>query len=208
MILFSDTDILLKLGALDLFEEALDVLGVSRQEIRVLPEAKHYLRKRRTKLIEQYGDEGVQRALAFAESVAAFEHAPNAGEQELLLGAGLDVGEAGLFAATASVAAYTVLTGDKRAMRDLSNSLSCKKIHARHHGKVLCLEALLLRILDRYEFQGILSKVVPGYECDTAVRVAFGSAMKAQRATVVRSLKKRVTELNKETGGALLSMDR
>jgi hypothetical protein len=45
MILLSDTDILLKLGALDLFDEAMAVLGANTQDFRVLAEAATYIRK-------------------------------------------------------------------------------------------------------------------------------------------------------------------
>lgn len=205
MILFTDTDILLKLGAMDLFDHALEVLGVSREEVRVLPQAVHYVRKRKDRLVEQYGEEGVQRTLKFTETVPCIRQAPDDDELQRLLSAGLDVGEATIFAVTRFESDYAVCTGDKRALRELVADTECSKIAKRHHGKVICLEEILLRVLAQYEFQDVLPRIVSGCDCDISVLAAFGSRMKSERHLVIESLKKRVLYLDGETGGALLS---
>jgi len=50
-----DTDILLKLSALDLVQETLQLLQLSEQDVYLLPSATHYLRKADKRLIYRYG---------------------------------------------------------------------------------------------------------------------------------------------------------
>jgi hypothetical protein len=62
-----DTDILLKLSALDLVQETLQLLQLSEQDVYLLPSATHYLRKAGKRLIYRYGKEGVERAQKLAQ---------------------------------------------------------------------------------------------------------------------------------------------
>lgn len=202
IILFSDTDIVLKLATLDLLYEALAVLQVTEGEVRVLAAARYYLRS--PKLAKKFGDAGVERARAFVERVAAHTDEPPLNEQQCLLDAGLDSGEAVLLASALVTKHTLVATGDKRALKALASDGGCKPILRRLSGTVICLEEILLRIIWTNDFDLILPKVIAGYECDTAVRAAFGSGMRTSKANVVRSLESRIAELDTLTGGRLL----
>lgn len=202
MILFSDTDIVLKLASMDLLGEALAALGMVEDDVRLLPAARFYLKS--PKLESRYPAAGVMRARAFAKRVAAIESEPPLAEFQCMLDANLDSGEAGMFACASGSSETLVTTGDKRALQALSDDPACTAIVQCLSGKVICLEYLMLKILENNDFPALLPRIVDGFECDTAIRVAFGSGMKANRAHVIDSLTSLIEELDQRTARRLL----
>jgi hypothetical protein len=199
-----DTDILLKLSALDLVQETLQLLQLSEQDVYLLPSATHYLRKAGKRLIYRYGKEGVERAQKLAQQAKFVGFHLEKSELELLSSVpDIDTGEALLYASTYALQEFWLLTGDKRSLTALAASPNCQPIAARLSGKVICLEQVVIHSLSSYPFEILLSKIVPARECDTAVKVAFGSGNQADLSHAIGALDAYISELRAKTGNLL-----
>jgi len=199
-----DTDILLKLSALDLVQETLQLLQLSEQDVYLLPSATHYLRKAGKRLIYRYGKEGVERAQKLAQQAKFVGFHLEKSELELLSSIpDIDTGEALLYASTYALQEFWLLTGDKRSLTALAASPNCQPIAARLSGKVICLEQVVIHSLSSYPFEILLSKIVPARECDTAVKVAFGSGNQTDLSHAIGALDAYISELRAKTGNLL-----
>jgi len=199
-----DTDILLKLSALDLVQETLQLLQLSEQDVYLLPSATHYLRKADKRLIYRYGKEGVERAQKLAQQAKFVGFHLEKSELELLSSVpDIDTGEALLYASTYALQEFWLLTGDKRSLTALAASPNCQPMAARLSGKVICLEQVVIHSLSSYPFEILLSKIVPARECDTAVKVAFGSGNQADLSHAIGALDAYIEELRAKTGSLL-----
>jgi hypothetical protein len=126
-------------------------------------------------------------------------------EHVLLTGIqGVDPGEAVLYSATATMAVDFVVTGDARALRGLVSASAAQPICSRLSGKIICLEQLLLELIDQIGFAAIREKVVRSTTTNISLNTIFRSGGQASQAAVVSWLKSRVDNLRAETG-ALLS---
>ena len=204
MVSLWDTDILLKLSALDLVQETLQLLQLSEQDVYLLPSATHYLRKADKRLIYRYGKEGVERAQKLAQQAKFVGFHLEKSELELLSSIpDIDTGEALLYASTYALQEFWLLTGDKRSLTALAASPNCQPIAARLSGKVICLEQVVIHSLSSYPFEILLSKIVPARECDTAVKVAFGSGNQTNLSHAIGALDAYISELRAKTGNLL-----
>ena len=204
MVSLWDTDILLKLSALDLVQETLQLLQLSEQDVYLLPSATHYLRKADKRLIYRYGKEGVERAQKLAQQAKFVGFHLEKSELELLSSVpDIDTGEALLYASTYALQEFWLLTGDKRSLTALAASPNCQPIAARLSGKVICLEQVVIHSLSSYPFEILLSKIVPARECDTAVKVAFGSGNQTNLSHAIGALDAYISELRAKTGNLL-----
>ena len=204
MVSLWDTDILLKLSALDLVQETLQLLQLSEQDVYLLPSATHYLRKADKRLIYRYGKEGVERAQKLAQQAKFVGFHLEKSELELLSSVpDIDTGEALLYASTYALQEFWLLTGDKRSLTALAASPNCQPIAARLSGKVICLEQIVIHSLSSYPFEILRSKIVPARECDTAVKVAFGSGNQTNLSHAIGALDAYISELRAKTGNLL-----
>lgn len=205
MILISDNDILLKLSACHLMEEAVVALESALADVYVLSTARYKIsRDRGGKLQSQYGADGVAGALAFIDSVSEIDQEPLPGEQVVLAQVeDIDPGEQILFGATAYFNPFLLATGDKRSLRALWSAPACAPICVRMSGRVLCLEQIVSRLVPHLGFDEIRSRIVPARECDTVLKAAFGSGLQAEESQVLQHLANRVMELRADTGHLL-----
>lgn len=204
MVSLWDTDILLKLSAMDLVQETTQLLQVSERDIYILPSAPHYLLKAGKRLIGRYGRNAVERAQALARQLKVVNFPLDESELDLLRGVSdIDTGEALLYASTQTLQAFWLLTGDKRSLVALAEAPDCQAIAARLSGKVICLEQIIVRILHSHPFEAVLSKIVPARECDTVVKVAFGSGNQTNLSHAIQILDAYIRELRAVTGNLL-----
>ncbi|MGO8671963.1 MAG: hypothetical protein ACLQVD_11430, partial [Capsulimonadaceae bacterium] len=105
---------------------------------------------------------------------------------------------------TKSLNEYLVATGDKRSQRALATAPGCESICDRMAGNVICLEQTIVRLIDAIGFETVLERIVPVRECDTAIKAAFGSGLRAENNNVLLSLSARIKELRAETGSLLI----
>ena len=209
MICLADNDFVLKLAACDLLNETLDVLGLDRSEVYVLPTAKYKIAKDK-RLPARYG-EGVGRALTFLASVVEISFTPDPDELVLLSEVkdsetgerSIHEGERVLLASTSGLDDFLLATGDKNCLRALSSAPGCAAIRARCGGRVVCLEQTILWLIDANGFEYVRAKAVPARGCDTALRAAFGSGMDATQENVTLALTAYIEELDQETAGLL-----
>ncbi len=142
----------------------------------------------------------------FLDRVGVIDTAPPPDEQRLFDDAlDIDTGEAILFSASAHYAGCLVSTGDKRSLRALATLPNAQPIIDRLAGRVICFEQIVLRIIDRFGFDLVRSKVVPASDCDTALRAAFGSGLEATEESVRHCLAAYIGYLRDETGPLLIN---
>jgi len=206
MILLSDNDILLKLAIYDLLDETLAELEAAHNEVFVLGTARFKLgvarKPERTKT--KYGEAVFERLKTFLEQVQTLGD-PAADELRLFDDIiGIDPGEAVLFSASAQYAEFHLATGDKMSLRALHAHQACRLVCSRLTGKVICLEQIIARLIDRCGFVSVLNKVVPVRGCDTALRAVFGSGLSATEENVRAGLESYVNDLRKDTGKLLV----
>lgn len=122
MILLSDNDIIGKLAACDLLDQALEVLAATRQEVFVLGTARYVLGVGGTKRkrSRRFDEATLERISAFLDSVQLLPDDPSLEELARLNNVpGIDPGEAILYASTASFQDFLLATDDRRSLRAL-----------------------------------------------------------------------------------------
>ncbi len=201
---FCDNDILHKLCAFDLLEDATAGAGLAPGDLVALPTAKFFfLRKQPDKGRQRFGDLVYQRihgALNAAGEVGVQLHPED--EKILINRLGIDQGEALLFS-YASRDEGSLLTGDKRSLLALTAEPSCSDIVARLQGRVVCLEQLVLGAIARAGFVSVRERIVPAIGWDKVMRVAFGSGLSTEEGSAVAALEYYVADLRKQTGSLL-----
>jgi hypothetical protein len=198
----SDNDVVFKLAACDLLDDALAALNVTRSDVYVLPRAKYVL----ARMSEPYGVAVCARVNDFLESVQIIPWTPPPDEVLLFEDTmGIDIGESLLYSVTAVIDEdYMVATGDKVSLRALANTPECQPIVDRLAGHVVCLEQIVLRCITCSGFSTVKKKVVPARGCDTALRAIFGSGLTAAVPAVREGLNSYIDDLRSSTGGLLM----
>jgi hypothetical protein len=204
---FIDNDIILKFAACNLLDEVLIALNCERKHVRVSPTAIHKFRKRNSKLVADYGEDGVRRAIAFVSSVTPINETNT--EEQLLLNEvdKIDEGEAILFATTANVQAFVLTTGDKNCLRALAQNSICQPICARLKGKVICFEQVFLRVINHSDFETVKAHVLPALECDKVLKTAFGLGEETTITNARAAFQHYANNLRKEMGKLLINDD-
>ena len=211
MICLADNDYLLKLAACDLLDETISLLGIATSNVFVLPTAKYKIAKDTGGRLRARYRNGIDRALAFLDSVSEISVTPNADEQALLnevkdpdTGQRLiHEGEQILLGTSGAFGEFLLATGDKNCLRALAAARTCEEIYVRHISRVICIEQTILWLIEDQGFQYVLRKVVPASRCDTALQAAFGSGLNAQQEDVIYTLTKYMEELSRMTEGLL-----
>lgn len=207
-IAFLDNDIILKLIACDLFEEGIKALGVNQEQIRVLAVARFYFQKSR-KIRQSYSEEICNKAVQLVSQCQRIQgDAVDPDELSLLQSIeGIDPGEAVLIAGTKNETDFYFISGDKRCLKALGWGKNLDAIRERLRGKGICLEQIILRLIEVKGFDFVFSKVLPARGYDTALRAIFGSGERATQDNVIMSLRGYIRALQEESNG-LLMLDR
>ena len=205
-----DNDIIHKLLALELFDDAIDVLQISRSQLQVLPTAKYWFQGQKKKT-RQYSDaiwdagielvsecqviyvERDEGCLAEIEYLSQFNNQIHQGERDLIL-------------ATRSQPDFLLMTGDKVCMQALPK-LS-EEIFQRLMGRVVCLEQVVLILIRRLGFGVVQERVLLNVDCDKALRACFGSGDRATEDNVVLALLGYVDDLQKFAPGLLVDVEK
>jgi predicted nucleic acid-binding protein len=193
---------LLKLTACNLFWEAIACLGVSKQEIRLLPDAKYVVRNSK-RVAQHYAVEIRERAIAIVEACQPIQPLANDVFQLLNTTEGIDPGEALLISAAHSENAFYLVTGDKRCLMALADAPQLNKVRQKLCGKVVCLEQLVQALIAAYGFENIAAKVITARQHDGALNAVFGSAEQATQANVSLALAGYIKDLRLKTGTLL-----
>lgn len=167
MNLLVDTDAFCKLGVAGLLEDAAGIFGARLPDCGRLPALPSMLR--RGNLVNRYGRNACGALIPHAEAMPIFRKPGAAALDPLTAIDAIDPGEAQLFAAAAEFG-LPVLSGDKRAMRALKHA---PEIHAPLAGRVVTLEAVLLKLCERLGLEDVRRRVGPLAAHDRAVGACF-----------------------------------
>lgn len=167
MHLLVDTDVFCKLGVAGLLDEAAGVFGTRLSDTGRLPALPYMLRK--GGLVNRYGRSACHALLSHAEAMPVHPKPGTAALAPLTFNEAIDPGETQLFAAAAEFN-LTVITGDKRAVRALKHM---RKVHAPLAGRIVTLEAILLRLCERLGVEDLRQRVGPLTAHDKSVDVCF-----------------------------------
>ena len=136
-------------------------LALRRADVFVLDTLKFRVSGRsRTRAEKRLGVDAVALILEFLESAEVIREFSAEDVQLLDDVVGIDPGETILLAATAVQTDYLLLTGDKRCLRTIATVPECESIARRIQGKVFCFEQTILRLIDYFGFDHVLTKVV------------------------------------------------
>jgi len=124
-----------------------------------------------------------------------------------LIGPNLDEGECVLFAAATGSQTSIVVTGDKRAIAALAQSLDSAGFADTLSGKIVCVEQVVIQMIDQHSFQWVCDRMVAAIRLDwlsdTALTAAFGSMEDATETNVRSTLGAYIDDLRKSAGGLL-----
>lgn len=163
-----DNDVFCKLEVCSLLDLALESIGLAPAGCACLPTLPYVLKKGR--LLKQYGEELAQQLVRGVGRFVIVPPLPDTWRDQLVGQHEIDPGEAVLFGAAAAEPDALVVTGDKRAIRALSglptlSSLLC--------GRVVCLEALVLRLIAARGIGFVAKRIEPALAFDGALRNSF-----------------------------------
>lgn len=205
MVCFFDNDIILKLTAYGMMDEALECLKMDWSNVRVLESAR-FVFERSKKLKKKHSESILLSAIDFVEKCATIS-SQDSDEYRLLMKEiknDIDPGEATLIAATFQEFGSFLATGDKRCLKALATIECLQTIHEGLQNRVICLEQIICQLIEIKGFDWVLEKVLPNLECDKAVKAAFGSGSKSQCETVRRTLNSYIQDLRTESSGILV----
>jgi hypothetical protein len=213
-----DNDILLKLTAFQLIDETIDLLGLSINTLRVLSTAEFVFRNWQKKQQVQpdksqgYTDNIWEEAILFCQLCQPLNSLNstlessilNEIQQLMLFREEINEGETELILATAYTADFVILTGDKRCLQALPQiPLS---IYSRLQGRVLCLEQIILKLIDRLGFDQVQSLIQPAIQCDKSIRICFGYSQPAPENQVRAALQNYIDDINHLAPGLLADL--
>jgi hypothetical protein len=202
VISFVDNDALLKLTACDLFWDAIALLGVQPTNVKVLVSTEFVIRGNKS-INQQYSEEIRTKAIALIKGVSKVS-TDQANPFLSLQVPGLDLGELTLIHAAISEPSFYLATGDKRCLRALVNTPELNTARQKLNGKVVCVEQLIAELITVKGFETVRQKVVPARDCDTALKVAFGSGNQAQEDNVLWALEQCIQELRRDCPDLLM----
>lgn len=194
MIYFSDVDVLTKLASCGFLPDLPEFLGVAPNQF----DARHLasLRARAKKLEKNIG----QALIDFCDSHSEVDGDSNASRQQQLIDAGLDGGEALLFA-EAEAAGGIVVTGDKRA---IERYFIVSTEQQRDKLKVVCWEQLLLRVNECRGYEYFSQGCCRDAQTDGVLRLAFNNGPATPEPEAIEAINSYLNGLVRKVGDLLL----
>jgi len=198
-----DNDVILKLVAYDLFDEFLDCLGMSLGDIRILPQANKYFQNS-GRLRKRYSQEILDRAVNITRGCVCVSVELLDTEPKILSEVeGIDPGEALLIASTQSETVFYLISGDKRWPEAVAREPNLEPIRERLAGRVICLEQIILKLIQTQGFETIKAKILPARHYDKAMMSIFGSGDQSTCENVLEGLETYIQDLRRLTGDLL-----
>ncbi len=116
----------------------------------------------------------------------------------------IDAGEADLIVATANLTDFLLLSGDKRCFKALPAIPA--PIYARLQGKAVCLEQVVLKLIDVLGFQEVCTRIKPAIHHDKAIYFFFGYSQLAPEPQVREALQSCINEIHSAAPGLLAKL--
>lgn len=143
--LLVDTDMLILLTASGMLNPVARRLGYSPSQVRRLSPVVHQIRKSK-RMRDTYGEQILASIVGDIEQIACVDPPPITCMLDALSKV-VDVGEALLMTVAASTASTLLVSGDKRAIRDLAASGPKSCVRALN-GRIVCLEAVIWMLIE------------------------------------------------------------
>jgi len=167
--LLIDNDIFIVLAGAKLLSPAISILGFEIGNAKRLDTLPYVMRKNMIHTVDV-----IERVIKACKYVSVIDTYPDATvHQQLSEEAKIDVGEALLYALLAENGSFLLTSNDKNAMRSLTLSTSLHHIKAAIAGRVICLETILLMLIEKYGVERIGEALAPVISTNVILRVAF-----------------------------------
>ena len=205
LLYFTDNDVILKLAAYHIFWEMVASLNIKDENIRILPTAGKVFSTSQ-KISRQFKQTSIERAKQITNRCKRIDDSVfhNTSEYQLLASAdGIDVGEALLVAATQTEEDFYLLTSDKRFLKSLTLS-NFKDIKQRLYKKAICLEQLVIHVIDYAGFDLVCRRITCADACDQVISEAFQLGKQTKHQDAVKVLNQAIQDLRAKTGDLLI----
>ena len=189
MIGLVDNDIFYKLSCCSLLDESGQYLQFKKR--LVLKEVKFVIGKRKFKSGKGYGHDLPSIQARFKNDYEQSSFLPAATQAELLIAlmeSGIDDGEAQLLCYALETGGTVLLSGDKRFYSSLINNPKWVALCKGLKGRMICLEHLLLCLIEQFGFSYVSERVYPARECDGALKQAFSTTNYTNEKVVTEAL--------------------
>lgn len=196
MIYFSDVDVVLKLARCGFLPCLAELLGVKETDIQVQHLAS--LKSRTKKLVKQEHRKDLE---AFFFKHRIIDGTSDVAREQALLDAGMDPGEALLFA-EAETTGGIVVTGDKRALLAYAKASTPAQ---RARIKVVCWEQLLLRVHGLKGYEELKRGGCEGMADDGLLRLAFSNGLATPEEHALEAIESYLNGVKKHSGDLLHS---
>ena len=204
---FLDNDITYKLVAFQLFDEAIATLQIDKNSLQVLPTAKFFFQRKQKKK-GATPDEFLAAVIELVSScdavIADVDDAVTEELNQLRQVEGIDEGEAALIVATRSQTDFLLLSGDKRCMRGLARIP--EQIYKRLCGRVICLEQIILKLIEVKGFVFVRDRVLPMVSCDKSLQICFGVSSSATEENVIVGLNSYINDIRQQAPDLLADL--
>lgn len=198
--LLADNDVLLKAAHWGMLDYITTCTGIDWQATSALESLRFRTYRKDPKLFHH---PDIAEALKARLDLMVPMSAPDASVVARLQGiVDLDAGEIALIAAACACEEALVMTGDKRALRALSQP-GLEDINERLQGRVVCLEHLLRHVLDQVGADRLVEMISPYPGLDTAVRCVLPSGGRASEGEIREGLGSYLRDLERETRGMI-----
>ncbi len=195
--------------AFQLFDEAIAIpkLQIDKASLRVLPTAKHFFRGKQKK-------NGVSPDLVLtavielvsscASAISEVDDAFTEESNQLRQVEGIHEGEQTLILATRSQTDFLLLSGDKNCMRGLA--AIPEQIYKRLCGRVICLEQIILKLIEVRGFVFVRDRVLPMVNCDKSLQICFGFSSPATEENVFAGLNSYINDIRQQAPNLLADL--
>jgi len=174
--LLIDSDAFLILAGTSLLRETLDLLEIKPTAARRL-HALPFMVERSARIHDKYDLATRQKALEACEQVEGITERPSSETLDLLAStSGIDEGEALLLGLACENEGALVLTGDKKAIIALSGERRLNGLCERLKGRVIMVEPLLGRLVDRHGLVRVGDRIRLIRGANKALDVLFSDA--------------------------------
>jgi len=197
-----DNDWIIKIAVFALIKDALKVLGVQQAHVKVLGTCRAVTCS--SGKVEKYGRSMVQEVEALLKQAAVLADAEI--DTELFSRAftpnKITDGEAQLFSAHID-GKYLVATDDKRAMVELARRPDLADIHQRNAGRVVCMEQIVVAVVDQKGFDYVDKKIRPVCWADDKILQAWAGGKGQESKETMKVMRGHIDELRQATNGLL-----
>jgi hypothetical protein len=204
---FLDNDITYKLVAFQLFDEAIATLQIDKNSLQVLPTAKFFFQRKQKKKgasPDEFLAVVIELVSSCVSVIADVNDTVTEELNQLRQVEGIDEGEAALIVATRSQTDFLLLSGDKRCMRGLARIP--EQIYKRLCGRVICLEQIILKLIEVKGFVFVRDRVLPMVSCDKSLQICFGVSSPATEENVIEGLNSYINDIRQQAPNLLADL--